>query len=430
MTSEILQATASQVTVLIGAQWGDEGKGKWIDVLSKDTDLVVRYQGGNNAGHTLYIDGQKVVLHQLPSGVFHSNQRSALAAGVVVNPSQLVAEMTKLGPFGVSLSPERLWLSGRAHVITPWHIYVDGEREKSASSPIGTTKRGIGPTYSEKAARSGLRLGHYVRDSSRLAWVEKMSEQNSAFRDHLASHSQEWDEFHQAAKKLAPFVTDAEDLIRTSVSSGQKVLLEGAQGSLLDLDHGSYPFVTSSSTGAGGACQSIGLSPRRITNIIGIAKGYVTRVGSGPFPTELFDEVGKLIAKKGNEFGATTGRPRRVGWMDCVALRYVAEVNGLTGLVLNKLDILTGIGPIKMATAYQHPKLGLIKTLPWDTDILAECTPVYEEFPGWDVEIPKSGKIKDLPPQAIRFVEAVSKAVDVPVTMVGTGPNRSEALYI
>jgi len=416
-------------TVLIGAQWGDEGKGKWIDSLAADVDLVVRYQGGNNAGHTLYVDGKKIVLHQLPSGIFHEGQISALAAGVVINPAQLVIEMAKASEFGVKLTPNRLWLSGRAHVITPWHIYLDEQRESRSHGAIGTTKRGIGPTYSDKAARTGLRLGHYIKSETRARWVKQMRELHPEFNQVWADRSEAWAAFEAAAEKLAPFVTDAESNIRAAAREFKKILLEGAQGALLDIDHGTYPYVTSSTTGAAGACQSIGLSPHFIGQRLGIAKGYVTRVGAGPFPTELHDEIGKTLAAKGQEFGATTGRPRRVGWLDAVALRYVVEVNGLSGVILNKMDILTGLKEVKIAVAYRHPELGELREMPWDTEVLDACEPVYISMPGWQDQVPSSGRISDLPKAARDFVAAVEEHIGTPVLMVGTGPNRSDALY-
>lgn len=416
------------VTVLIGAQWGDEGKGKWIDVLAAKADLVVRYQGGNNAGHTLYINGEKFVLHQIPSGVFHPSQKNALSAGVVINPGQLVVEIEKL--IGkVSLTPERLWLSGRAHVITPWHIHLDEQKEASALKPIGTTKRGIGPTYSEKAARTGLRLGHYVDAAARVEWINSMKESAPGFAEHFASSPELWKPFIAAAEILQPFVCDAESKIRAMASAGKTVLLEGAQGSLLDIDHGTYPYVTSSSTGVGGACQSIGLSTKLITRSIGIAKGYVTRVGEGPFPTELFDTTGKTIAEKGKEFGATTNRPRRCGWFDAVAIRYVVAVNGLDGIVMNKLDILSGIGDIKVAVAYKHPDLGEMTELPWDTRLLSQIEPVYQTFPGWEEDISGITEMAKLPVNCRKYIAAVEELCRTKVLMVGTGPNRTDTIF-
>lgn len=421
-------ASKAQVTILIGAQWGDEGKGKWIDILAEKADLVVRYQGGNNAGHTLYIEGEKVVLHQIPSGVFHAGQTSALAAGVVINPVQLVGEIEKLSS-RLTLSPERLWLSGRAHVITPWHIMRDVQREAQASGRIGTTKRGIGPTYADKAARVGLRLAHYVDAGQRRNWITQMLNQSPEFAAHYAASQPQWEEFEASAERLAHFVCDAEANIRKAMQQSQRILLEGAQGTLLDLDHGTYPYVTSSGTGAGGACQSIGFAPRLVSQVMGIAKGYVTRVGDGPFPTEFNDAVAAQIAQRGQEFGATTGRPRRIGWLDAVALRYVVDVNGIDTLVLNKLDILTGLDEIKIAVAYEHPRLGRLDSMPFDTDVLAACKPVYQSFPGWKEAIPVTGKIADMPAAARAYVKAVEQHAGVPISMVGTGPKRHEALY-
>lgn len=418
----------ANVTVLVGAQWGDEGKGKWIDVLAEKADLVVRYQGGNNAGHTLYINGEKFVLHQIPSGVFHPTQKNALAAGVVINPGQLVMEMEKLRG-KAAVTPERLWLSGRAHVITPWHIHLDEQKEAAAKRPIGTTKRGIGPTYSEKAARTGLRLGHYVDHAARHEWVDTMKESVPGFAAHMEAKADVWAAFFAPADTLRPFVCDAETRIRAMAAAGKTVLLEGAQGSLLDLDHGTYPYVTSSSTGVGGACQSIGLSPKLISTSIGIAKGYTTRVGEGPFPTELFDETGKKIAEKGREFGATTNRPRRCGWFDAVAMRYVVAVNGLDGIVLNKLDILSGIGDIKVAVAYRHPTLGEMQELPWDTRVLAQVEPVYQSFPGWEEDISGITEFSRLPDSCQRYVRHIEELCGTKVMMVGTGPNRTDTIF-
>lgn len=418
----------AQVTILVGAQWGDEGKGKWIDILAEEADLVVRYQGGNNAGHTLYIDGEKIVLHQIPSGVFHQGQTSALAAGVVINPVQLVSEIEKLKS-RITLTPERLWLSGRAHVITPWHIFRDVQRESQTTGRIGTTKRGIGPTYADKAARVGLRLGHYVDTAQRRAWILQMQSQSPEFSAHYAASQPQWEEFEACAERLTAFVCDAEAHIRKAMQQSKRILLEGAQGTLLDLDHGTYPYVTSSGTGAGGACQSIGFAPRFVSQVIGVAKGYVTRVGDGPFPTEFNDAVAAHIAKAGHEFGATTGRPRRIGWLDAVALRYVADVNGIDTLVLNKLDILTGLDEIKIATAYEHPRLGRLDTMPFDTDVLAACQPIYASLPGWKDPIPSTGKISDMPKAARDYVKAVEQYAGVRISMVGTGPKRHEALY-
>jgi len=416
------------VSILVGAQWGDEGKGKWIDIMADGADIVARYQGGNNAGHTLYVDGQKVVLHQIPSGIFHSGKISALSTGVVVNPHQLVEEMRKVSPF-VKLTPDRLWLSARAHVISPWHIHLDGKRESESSQPIGTTKRGIGPTYAEKANRTGLRLGDYANSEKRESWYHLMRQSAQGFATHQEVHRDDWKLFEQAADQLAPFICDAELRIRSAIDAGKKVLLEGAQGALLDINHGTYPYVTSSETSAGGAFASLGFSPKRIDKIYGVAKAYVTRVGQGAFPTELKDEIGITIATKGKEFGATTGRPRRCGWLDAVALRYSAAMSGYDGIILNKMDILTGIGDINVCVAYEHPKHGRIVDFPWDHEVLSACTPVYKTFAGWTEEMPHGGLIGDLSINARKYVDGVEEILGYPVTMVGTGVNRQDALF-
>jgi len=425
----------SHVTVVVGAQWGDEGKGKWVDVLAEKSDIVVRYQGGNNAGHTIWISGTKYVLHQIPSGVFQKGLVSAMAAGVVIHPVGLVAEIEKMkvaainpDSAAVKITPENLWISARAHVITPWHIFLDGARESKTSNPIGTTKRGIGPTYSEKASRTGLRMGHYVKEDARYAWINEMIESDTDFKQHYETEKSAWNEFHAAAKTIAPYVCDVETKLRKAVTSGKRLLLEGAQGTLLDLDHGTYPFVTSSSTAAAGACSSIGLSPKAVTDVYGIAKAYVTRVGSGPFPTELHDAIGLEIAKKGNEFGATTGRPRRCGWFDAVAFRYSAAVNGFDGVIINKMDILTGLKELKICVKYHHPDLGELDDFPWDAEVLAKCEPVYITLPGWSEEIPKSGSIASLPANARQYLAALEKHTSTRVLWVGTGPGRDEML--
>lgn len=416
------------VTVLVGAQWGDEGKGKWIDILAQEAEYVARYQGGNNAGHTLYVEGQKVVLHQIPSGIFQTGKISVLTSGVVVNPAELVQEIRKVKPF-VELSPQRLWLSARAHVISPWHIFLDSKREQESDQPIGTTKRGIGPTYAEKANRTGLRIGEYIDDQRRMAWLDSMKRAFPGFESSLAQQADAWQAFHESAELLRPFVCDAELMLRQAIKEGRKVLLEGAQGALLDINHGTYPYVTSSETASGGAFASIGFAPRYIDKIYGVAKAYTTRVGKGPFPTELKDEVGQKLAEKGREFGATTGRARRCGWLDAVALRYSLDVNGFDGIILNKMDILSGFDEIKLAVAYRHPKLGELSHFPWSIEILEECEPIYKTLPGWKEEIPNSGFIHELPDAARHYIKEIEEAIKAPVTMVGTGVNRSDALF-
>lgn len=420
-------ASEAKVSILVGAQWGDEGKGKWIDMLAKDEDMVARYQGGNNAGHTLYVDGQKVVLHQLPSGIFHDEQVSILSAGVVINPVQLVDEMAEMSDLA-KLDENRVWISARAHVITPWHIHLDTVAEANAESPIGTTKRGIGPTYSEKASRTSIRMGDYVDPVRRANWIEALKKVDDAFALHLGQSADEWALFENAAEKLSKYVCDAEERLRRALAEGKSLLLEGAQGTLLDINHGTYPFVTSSNTIAGGAVANLGFSAKLVRNSIGIAKAYVTRVGEGPFPTELFDLNGEQLARKGHEFGATTGRPRRCGWLDAVALRYACEVNGFDELYVNKMDIISGFAELKICTAYEHPKLGKITYFPGDAGILKDCIPVYESHPGWDEGIPTTGSISDLPENAIKYIKRIEELCKVSVSKVGTGPGRTDFL--
>lgn len=417
----------SNVTILVGAQWGDEGKGKWVDILAEKAQIVARFQGGNNAGHTLYVDGQKVVLHQIPSGAFRDGTIGALSAGVVINPVQLVEELGCVQQF-TDLPPSRLWLSVRAHVITPWHIAQDHAQESLATNPIGTTKRGIGPTYEAKYARRGLRLGHYVDDEARMAWLAERSHVEPAFRAHIEDHKQEWEAFHRQAAVLRPYVCDSELRLRSSIEQGAQVLLEGAQGALLDIDHGTYPFVTSSSTMVGGAPASVGFGVKHIGQILGVAKAYTTRVGEGPFPSELEDSTGLALARAGHEFGATTGRPRRCGWLDAVALRHVYKANGLDGIILNKMDVLSGFSTLKICTAYDHPTLGRITDFPWDPHVLTDCKPVYEIHPGWSEPLSQR-RWSDLPAAAKSYISAVAQAIDGEVLMVGTGVNRGDALY-
>ncbi len=418
----------ARVSVIIGAQWGDEGKGKWVDILAEKADIVVRFQGGNNAGHTLYKDGQKIVLHQIPSGALRQ-QTCMLGAGVVVNPTQLISEIETLNEFGVDLSQSQLWLSARAHVITPWTIFQDCQREQKSTSPIGTTKRGIGPTYADKAHRIGLRLGDYANTESRHAWIEKMKAEAFGFSDFYQHARDDWREFDLVAEKIAAYVCDAEAKLRHAIKDGKNILLEGAQGSLLDIDHGTYPFVTSSHTILGGACASLGLGAKVIDQVWGVSKAYATRVGEGPMTTELFDEVGAYLADRGKEKGATTGRPRRCGWLDLVALRYAIDVNGFDSIILNKMDVLNDLDVIKVAVAYKHPQLGEIREMPWDPNVIAKCEPVYQSFKGWKCDLPESGKIADLPQAAKDYIIGISELCKIPIEMVGTGVNRHNALY-
>jgi adenylosuccinate synthase len=415
------------VSVIIGAQWGDEGKGKWVDILAAKADIVARFQGGNNAGHTLYVDGQKVVLHQIPSGIFQKKV-SVLSAGVVVNPVGLVKEIRHVESLGFKISPENFWLSPRSHVITPWTEEIDKQGEHSRKVPIGTTKRGIGPTYGEKVMRTGLRLGEYLNPETAREWFESMSRENPAFAAWSKDHPDVWEEFWAQQSYLRTYLCDAEHHLRQAIKADKEVLLEGAQGALLDIDHGTYPFVTSSHTGLGGAITGIGFSPAHLGKVVGVSKAYTTRVGNGPFPTEQDNAVGESLAGKGKEFGATTGRRRRCGWLDAVALRYSCDVSGFTDVVLNKLDILTGFDEIKVCRAYKLDGKE-VDHFPWDLT-LKNYEPVYETFPGWTEDLSNCRSLNDLPQGARSYIKEVEKLVGTRVSMVGVGVGRADGIFI
>lgn len=415
------------VTILVGTQWGDEGKGKWIDFLAKDADIVARYQGGNNAGHTLVIDGEKTVLHQIPSGIFH-NKICSLTAGVVLNPTELVKELTKVRErLGAAAAGELpIWISPRAHIITPWNIHQDKKAEETAEQAIGTTKRGIGPTYADKAARIGLRCGEFIHEARYGEWLDRARRQVPGLAEHYQQHQDAWRELESSRELIAGYVVDAEAKMRSALGEGKSILLEGAQGTLLDIIHGTYPFVTSSQTVAGGCIGVVGIPPQKVRRIVGIAKAYTTRVGEGPFPTELHDDIGRKLAEKGQEFGATTGRPRRCGWLDLVALKYAVSVNGITELILNKFDILTGFSEVKLAVAYDHPSHGRMAEYPWDTATLKECTPVYESFAGWD-EVGTKGH---LPKAVSDYLARIEAFVGCKVKFIGTGVGRNDFIEL
>ncbi len=413
------------VSVLFGTQWGDEGKGKWIDQLAAEHDIVARYQGGNNAGHTLIRDdGSKIVLHHLPSGILLREKISVLGAGMVINPVELLAEMDSLR-WTENIDPRFLWLSYRAHVISPWHRYLDAKSEAESESPIGTTKKGIGPTYADKAARRGLRIEQYIDSDLRSQWLREM-ERDADFSAHRQREPQDWEKWESAGQMLRRFACDAESLMQGALERGSHILMEGAQGVLLDLDFGTYPFVTSSHPGVGGVMIGSGFSHKAIKRVIGIGKVYLTRVGEGPFPTEIKGELGAQIAARGHEFGATTGRPRQVGWFDAVAMRYVNRMNGIDELYLNKLDILSDVPELKIAVAYHHPDLGELKEFPSSYHVLEACKPVYKSFPGWKGPVPDHGQIGDLPVEAQKFLGAIETLVGIKITRVGTGPGRNQ----
>ena len=417
------------VTALVGAQWGDEGKGKTIDILASMAEMVVRAQGGSNAGHTVVANGITHKLRLIPSGILYPETVCIVGSGTVIAPPVILQEMDQLAKYGVSL--KNLKIDARAHVILPYHLAIDALSEKlRGGSDIGTTKNGIGPCYMDKAERSGIRMIDFVTPS---IFKEKLFK-NIEIKNKMLKYvyggetfdaQAVYDEYLAYADRLRPYVCDTSVMVYDAIKAGKNVLFEGAQGTLLDIDAGTYPYVTSSHPTAGGFCEGAGIGPTLIENCIGVAKSYMTRVGKGPFPTELNDQTGDLIRNRGGEFGTVTGRPRRTGWFDAVIMRYSVRVNGLTALAVNKLDTLTGIKTLKVATAYR--KNGeIIKAFPVDISLLEGCEPVYEELPGWDEDITSCKSFDLLPENARKYIEFIERESGCPVTMVGVGPDRTQ----
>lgn len=422
-------------TIVVGGQWGDEGKGKIVDYLASQADMVVRYQGGNNAGHTVVVRGQEHKMHLVPSGIFYGKM-SIIGNGVVLDPAVLVREMAYLEEHGVSLDPLRI--SECAHLIFPYHIRQDvHEEEQKGPARIGTTRLGIGPAYQDKSARIGIRVIDLLDEAAFPGLLRRNLDAKNNLLRRLYGDPGFSDEDYEAmladyrayARRLAPFVTDTVPLIEKAITRGQNVLFEGAQGTMLDLDHGTYPYVTSSHPVAGGACIGAGIGPTLIGNVIGVVKCYTTRVGDGPFPTELLDETGSFIRERGHEYGTTTGRPRRVGWLDLVVVGVSRRTSGLGGLALTRLDTLAGLDKVKVCVAYRYGGRHL-DVFPHSLKVLSQCEPVYEEFEGWE-EIPEEAtKWEDLPAAAQRYVEAVGELTGVPVAMVSIGRERVQTLQL
>lgn len=420
-------------TVLIGAQWGDEGKGKIIDVLAENIDIVVRFQGGNNAGHTVKIGNEKYVLHLIPSGILRDGQRCVIGNGLVVNPLALLDEIAEVEATGKSVA-DRLFVSDRAHVVFPYHGAIDAAREDCLADgdKIGTTRRGIGPCYSDKITRIGLRMGDLV-DKEFPSLIKSRLEEANRILNELGGEPVDEQklvaEYVEAAEKLKPYVIDSVTMLNEAVAAGESILFEGAQGTMLDIDYGSYPFVTSSNTTAGGACTGSGIAPSRIDRVIGVIKTYTTRVGEGPFPTELFDEDGAQMAKVGHEFGATTGRPRRCGWFDAVVGRYAAALNGVDYWAMTKLDVLDGFETLKICTAYECDGK-IYKNMPASTRVLENCKPIYEEMPGWMESTSEITRYEDLPQKARDYVERLCELTGVKLGILSVGPKRESTLRI
>jgi len=420
-----------RVDLLLGLQWGDEGKGKIVDVLTKNYDIIARFQGGPNAGHTLEFDGIKHVLHTIPSGIFHENSINLIGNGVVIDPVIFQKEIENLEPFNIDFK-SKLCVSRKAHLILPTHRLLDAASELSkGKSKIGSTLKGIGPTYMDKTGRNGIRIGDIELDG----WLEKyrkLANKHELLIKNLNVDLQynlselEYDFFNAIDKlKNIPFI-DSENFIFNELDNNKTILAEGAQGSLLDIDFGTYPFVTSSNTTAAGACTGLGVPPNKIKDVFGIFKAYTTRVGSGPFPTELFDENGKKMAKIGNEFGATTGRPRRCGWLDLVALKYAVKVNGVTSLMMMKGDVLSGFKKIKVCTEYQY-KGKSIKHFPFSVNN-DELKPIYLEFKGWKEDISKLRNEDSLPKSFLEYVSFLEKELKVPISIISVGPDRTQTI--
>jgi adenylosuccinate synthase len=419
--------------VVVGSQWGDEGKGKIVDWLATRADVVARFQGGNNAGHTLVVDGEQTVLHLVPAGVLQPRTLNLIGPGVVVDPGVLIQELDKLVARGVLKDPSRVRVSGRAHVILEWNIALDKAREETRKeSAIGTTGRGIGPTYEDKVARRGVRVADLLDPVSLREIVDRLARE----KNFELTQVHKWtpvdaDAIYQAAceygRRLAPYVDHTGRLLVHALGEGKNVLFEGAQGTFLDVDHGTYPFVTSSNCVAGAACTGSGVGPTAIHHVLGISKAYTTRVGGGPFPTEETGAAGQRLRELGSEFGATTGRPRRCGWLDAVMLRESSTVNGLTGLVINKLDILSGLPEVPIAVAY---KIDGKRTdeFPMTLGELSRAEPIYESMPGWEGDLCGARRIDDLPDAARRYVERIEAIVEVPVEVVSVGPGRDQTI--
>jgi adenylosuccinate synthase len=424
----------AKTVVVIGTQWGDEGKGKIVDLLTDQASAVVRFQGGHNAGHTLVIDGVKTVLHLIPSGVLRENVQCLIGNGVVLSPEALLREIKELEETGVPAS-KRILVSDSCPLVLPYHIALDQARESArGNKAIGTTGRGIGPCYEDKAARRGIRLGEMMREAHFAGRLAEVLEYHNFALEHYykvapLDYQQMLDESLAQAEQIRPMVGDVSAILHQLMEQGASIMFEGAQGALLDIDHGTYPYVTSSTTTAGGAASGSGVGPRDLDYILGIVKAYTTRVGAGPFPTELDDACGDHMGERGHEFGATTGRKRRCGWLDLVALKRSFKVNSVSGLCVTKLDVLDGLETIKLAVAYRYQGEETA-TPPSGAEGIADCEPVYIEMPGWQDSTVGLKSWDDLPEAAINYLRKIEEICQVPVDIVSTGPDRTETIVL
>jgi len=427
----------SKVIVVIGAQWGDEGKGKIVDLLAERFDLVARYQGGHNAGHSVKVGDRSYALHLIPSGIIHEGKTCVLGNGMVIDPIAFFAEADRLSAQGLQVTPERVKVSSRAHLILPYHRALDHtSEERLGNEKVGTTLRGIGPAYEDKAGRRGIRVADALDADHLRTRIERNIEDANLiirrYRGTTLDAGQVFNEIAPLVERMSAFVTDTTAFVNRAVREGRSVLVEGAQATLLDVDHGTYPFVTSSSTTAGGVCAGLGLAPKKISGVLGIVRTYSTRVGEGPFPTEMLEgeeEIGQLIRERGHEYGVSTGRPRRCGWFDAFATRYAAEINGFDTVALTKLDILDALDEIKVCTGYRL-KGQPCESFPAVSHELRGVEPVYETLPGWNSSTEGVTELESLPARARDYVEFISEQIGVPVGLVSTGPERSQTILV
>ncbi len=419
--------------VVVGTQWGDEGKGKITDFLAEKAEVVARYQGGNNAGHTIVFGGTRYKLHMIPSGIFYKDKVCVLGNGMVINPEALVKELDYLHEHGISA--DNLRISDRAHLIMPYHIKLDkAEEARKGSGKIGTTGKGIGPAYMDKAARVGIRVGDLLYPDQFAEKLRRNLEEKNRLLEKLYqtdgfTFEEVYETYMKCAERIRPYVTDTSVVLNDAIDQGRRVLFEGAQGVMLDIDQGTYPFVTSSNPVAGGVCIGSGVGPTKIHHVVGVAKAYTTRVGDGPFPTELHNEIGDQIREVGREYGTTTGRPRRVGWFDSVVVRHARRVSGITGLSLNSLDVLTGLDTVKICTAYEYEGKR-IENYPASLEVLAKCKPVYEELPGWKEDITGARSLHDLPIETQHYVERITQLTGIPLSIFSVGPGRDQTIQV
>ena len=422
----------ARVVIVVGTQWGDEGKGKIVDLLAQSADVIVRFQGGNNAGHTLVVDGERFVFHLIPSGILHKGKRCIIGSGVVVDPEVLIEEIDRLKEQGYLQDDSQFLLSEEAHLIFPYHKQIDKGRERIRAGEIGTTGRGIGPAYEDKAARDGIRVIDLAEEEVFRRKLEETLAQKNYYLIHVLQDSglelePLYQQYMRYGERLRTYITNTSLFLAQQIKEGKRILFEGAQGSLLDVDHGTYPYVTSSSTVAGNACAGAGIGPTQVGFVLGITKAYTTRVGGGPFPTELTDDIGALLRERGGEYGATTGRPRRCGWFDAVVVRHAIRVNGLGGLAITKLDTLTGLKTIKVCTAYRLGK-EQITEFPASVDQVARCQPLYEECAGWTEDISGVREFSQLPPAARRYLERIEQLTQTPIHIVSVGAQRDQTI--